>query len=105
MSTKQLKRPLITIGHGAYPRGSENSLRITRSKSEAVNVLRQRGFTRDQARHAVTNAITNGAACARSTFDLCEVRDDTARAYAEQWPTLALKRAQREAFDRYVVAQ
>lgn len=46
---------LIKVGHGAYK--GENELRMCFSRAQAVRVLCNRGFTRDQARAAVKKAI------------------------------------------------
>lgn len=95
---------LITIGHGAYPRGSFNALRIARSKAEAVTALRQRGVKRDDARRAVARAVLCGYTTIGDFSGVCELSNDSERAQNESWPSLNLTRTQREQFDRYSYA-
>lgn len=95
---------LITIGHGAY-RGA-NSQRLCASKSEAVEVLRQRGATRDRARRAVNAATAKDRGWATLTVggDVIEVTNDYSQAVAGRWPSLEYTRAQRERYDGFFKA-
>ena len=70
------KQVLILVGHGAY--SGDNGPRLCFSKAQAVRVLRNRGYFRDQARAAVNKAMLkdNGYATVSNLTSVTEVRNE-----------------------------
>lgn len=65
---------LINVGHSAYT-DKQNKLRLCFSKAQAVRVLRNRGFKRDEAREAVNEACSKdyGYKTLSNVFGVTEV--------------------------------
>jgi hypothetical protein len=70
------KQVLILVGHGAY--SGDNGPRLCFSKAQAVRVLRNRGYFRNQARAAVNKAIAkdNGYTTVSNLTSVTEVRNE-----------------------------
>lgn len=85
---------LIQIGHCAY--SGANAAQYARSKARAIEILRQRGVTRNEARAAV-NAVCltpNGYAIVSAEWGPIEVSNIETIAAEQRWPIASYTAAQ-----------